>query len=62
MREHQFDLKSIDLNEKNLSEQDAVVIATAHDGFDFEFIKTHANLIIDTRGVYRDYNPKIIKA
>jgi UDP-N-acetyl-D-glucosamine dehydrogenase len=62
MREHAFDLKSIELSEKNLAEQDAVIIATAHDGFDFNFIKTHANLIIDTRGVYRENDPKIIKA
>ena len=62
MREYHFDLQSIPLTEENLAEQDAVVITTAHDLFDFDFIKQHANLIIDTRGVYRLSNPNIIKA
>ncbi|HSW70442.1 MAG TPA: nucleotide sugar dehydrogenase [Gammaproteobacteria bacterium] len=62
MREHFFDLKSLALTENNLAEQDAVVITTAHDLFDFNFIKTHAKLIIDTRGVYQTTDPKVVKA
>ena len=62
MREHHYDLRSIDLTAETLSEHDAVVIATAHDAFDFDLIKAHANLIIDTRGVYRESDPKIIRA
>jgi len=62
MREHHFDLTSTPLTEKILAEQDAVVITTAHDLFDFDLIKQHARLIIDTRGVYSTADPKIIKA
>jgi UDP-N-acetyl-D-glucosamine dehydrogenase len=62
MREHHFNLKSIALTEQTLAEYDAIVLATAHDLFDFDFIKNHANLIIDTRGVYHLRDPKIIKA
>lgn len=62
MREHHYDLRSVNLTEEILSEHDAVIITTAHDLFDFDFIKLHANLIIDTRGVYRHPDPKIIKA
>lgn len=62
MREHFFDLKSLSLTEQTLAEQDAVVITTAHDLFDFNFIKAHAKLIIDTRGVYTASDPKVIKA
>lgn len=62
MREHHFNLESLILTEDTLEEQDAVVITTAHDVFDFDFIKKHAKLIIDTRGVYRHSDPKIIKA
>ena len=62
MREHHFDLKSLDLTAETLAMQDAVVITTAHDKFDFEFIRTHANLIIDTRGVYRDVYDNVIRA
>jgi len=62
MREHHFDLTSTPITKENLAEQDAVIIATAHDAFDFEFIKQHAQLIVDTRGVYRTPHEKIIKA
>lgn len=62
MREHHYDLKSLELTAETLAEQDAVIITTAHDAFDFEFIKTHANMIVDTRGVYRKSDPKVIKA
>ncbi len=62
MRDHHFDLQSTPLTEEILTEQDAVVITTAHDLFDYNFIQAHAKLIIDTRGVYRHPNSKIIKA
>ena len=50
------DLTSLDLNNF-----DAVIIATDHDSFDYELIKTNSNLIIDTRGRF-DINEKIIRA
>lgn len=62
MRDHSFALSSLALTEQTLADQDAVVITTAHDLFDFNFIKTHAKLIIDTRGVYSASDPKIVKA
>ena len=62
MRDHHYELCSTPLTAETLAEQDAIVITTAHDLFDFDFIKSHAKLIIDTRGVYHNYDPKIIKA
>ncbi len=62
MRDHSFELTSQQLTKEVLAQQDAVVITTAHDSFDYDFIKSHANLIVDTRGVYRDYHPNVIKA
>ncbi len=62
MRDYHFDLESLPLSAEMLAEQDAVIIATAHDLFDYEFIKKHANLIIDTRGVYSEKDPKVIRA
>lgn len=62
MRDHHFDLQSIPITEETLAEQDAVVITTAHDLFDYNFIKTHAKLIIDTRGVYNTSDLKVVKA
>lgn len=62
MREHSFDLKSLPLTAENLAAQDAVVITTAHDLFDYDFIKKHANLIVDTRGVYRTSHANVVRA
>ncbi len=62
MREHYFDLKSIELTEENLTSFDCVVLATDHDAFDYDMIKQHAQLIVDTRGKYREPCSHIIKA
>jgi len=62
MREHKFDLSSTTLSPEKLAEFDAVVLATDHAKFDYDMIFKHAALIIDSRGVYRDHAPHIIKA
>jgi UDP-N-acetyl-D-glucosamine dehydrogenase len=62
MREHSFDLKSLPLSSGLLAGFDCVVIATNHDAFDYEIIKRHARLIVDTRGVYLDPAPNLVKA
>ena len=62
MREYHFDLTSTALDAKNLAGFDCVLLATNHDSFDYALIKAHAKLIVDTRGVYRDSAPTIVKA
>ena len=62
MREHQFDLKSVTLTPQTLASYDCIVLATNHDSFDYSLIKQHARLIIDTRGVYLEPAPNIVKA
>lgn len=62
MREHHFTLSSEALTAENLARFDAVVLATDHDQFDYELIKQHAKLIVDSRGKYRAPAPHIIKA
>jgi UDP-N-acetyl-D-glucosamine dehydrogenase len=62
MREHHFDLKSVPLTAQSLAAYDCVLLTTAHDQFDFDFIKQYARLIVDTRGVYREAASHIIKA
>lgn len=62
MREHHFDLQSVPLTPENLAAFDCVVLATDHDHFDYEVIKTHAQLIIDSRGRYLEPDTKVIKA
>lgn len=62
MREHSFNLTSVEINADSLAEVDAVVLATDHERFDYDLIKQHAKLIIDSRGVYREPAEHIIKA
>lgn len=62
MREHKFDLKSIDLNAENLKKFDVVVLTTDHDKFDYEMIFKYANFIVDTRGKFKERSEKIYKA
>ncbi|WP_454910993.1 UDP-N-acetyl-D-glucosamine 6-dehydrogenase [Stutzerimonas chloritidismutans] len=62
MREHHFELSSEALTAENLASFDAVILATDHDKFDYELIKQHAKLIVDSRGKYRAPAPHIIKA
>lgn len=62
MREHHFTLSSEVLTSENLASFDAVVLATDHDKFDYELIKSSARLIVDSRGKYRTATPHIIKA
>lgn len=62
MREHHFELSSEPLTANNIASFDAVVLATDHDRFDYDFIMQHARLIIDSRGKYRAPAANIIKA
>ena len=43
------ELESEPLTESFLASQDCVLIATAHDTFDYDFIVRHAQLVVDTR-------------
>ena len=62
MREHCFDLSSVEFNSETLQGYDCVIIATNHDRFDYELIQQNAKLLIDTRGVYAMPANNIIKA
>lgn len=62
MRAHNFDLSSTPISAEILAGFDAVVLTTNHDGFDYDLIKQHAKLIVDTRGVYREPAAHIIRA
>jgi UDP-N-acetyl-D-glucosamine dehydrogenase len=62
MREHHFDLSSVCLNAETMAEYDCVLIATNHDAFDYDLIRSHCKLIVDTRGVYRGVFENVVKA
>ncbi|KQV19505.1 UDP-N-acetyl-D-glucosamine dehydrogenase [Rhizobium sp. Root1203] len=62
MREHHFDLKSVDLTPETLVRYDCVLIATDHDRFDYELIKAHSKMIVDSRGKFLEPAEHIVKA
>ena len=62
VRKYNFELVSVRLTPEVLASYDAVVLATAHDSFDYAMIAEHSQLIIDTRGHYKHTSPSIIKA
>ena len=63
MRDHRhFDLASVTLDADTLASSDVVLLATDHDGFNYDLIANKSLLIVDTRGRYRTPRPNIIKA
>lgn len=62
MRKYRFDLSSIPLDPDTLSSYDCAVIATDHDAFEYEFIKRHSRLIVDTRGVFLEPAAHVFRA
>ncbi len=59
------DMSSCPLTPQYLSAQDAVLIATDHTAYDYEFIVRHARLVIDTRNATKKVSEgreKIVKA
>jgi UDP-N-acetyl-D-glucosamine dehydrogenase len=66
MRRYDFSaLKSEPLTADFLTQQDCVVVATAHSSYDFDFIVQHAGLVVDTRNATRNVRQgreKIVKA
>ncbi len=62
MRAHYFNLRSTELLPETTKQHDCLILATNHDAFDYEVIKNHAQLIVDTRGRYREPFSHIVKA
>jgi UDP-N-acetyl-D-glucosamine dehydrogenase len=55
MREHHFDLSSVTLTPEMISRFDCIILTTQHQLFDYQMIAEHAQLIIDTRGAFRQF-------
>lgn len=62
LKEYNYQLESRSISEEMISEYDAVVLATDHNDFDYELILNASQLVVDTRGRYRQTNIKIVKA
>ena len=59
---HLEHLPSHALDASTVAAADAVLIVTAHKAVDYELVARHAQLIVDTRGVYRETQPNLVKA
>jgi UDP-N-acetyl-D-glucosamine dehydrogenase len=55
-------MSSRPLTKELLESQDAVLIVTDHTAVDYPLVARHAPLVIDTRGVYRESVPNVVKA
>jgi UDP-N-acetyl-D-glucosamine dehydrogenase len=62
MRDHWFDLSSTRLTPETVAAQDAVLLATDHDAFDYGLVRKHGKVIVDARGVYRNSAPNVVRA
>ncbi len=55
-------MTSVPLTEAALAATDAVVVVTDHAAVDYALVARAAPLVVDTRGVYREARPNVIKA
>jgi UDP-N-acetyl-D-glucosamine dehydrogenase len=62
MREHKFDLSSIELTPATLAKFDCVILATDHDDFNYDMILRDSKLLVDTRGKYRTPATNVVRA
>lgn len=61
-RQHHFALESVPLTHESIASYDLLLLATNHSAFDYELIQKHAKLIVDTRGVYLNHLPNIVRS
>jgi UDP-N-acetyl-D-glucosamine dehydrogenase len=62
LRQHAFELRSLDLTAQLIAAFDVVLLATDHDLFDYDLIRKHAAVVVDTRGKYRQKFDGLVKA
>lgn len=64
-RKYKFEMKSVKLDKKTLEKYDLAILSTDHSNFDYKLIAEHANIILDTRNVFKKngiLDKKIYKA
>ena len=62
MRDHSFDLSSIEPTPENIASYDLLLLVTDHAQFDYSLFQQYAQLIIDTRGVYLEFYANVVRA
>jgi UDP-N-acetyl-D-glucosamine dehydrogenase len=58
----ELNMKSVKLDEAALKRYDAVIIATAHTAYDYNWIVKHSHLVIDTRNAVKRKWKNVVKA
>jgi UDP-N-acetyl-D-glucosamine dehydrogenase len=61
-RSYSLTMTSLPITPENLTNQDAILLATDHDEFDYKMISENARLIVDTRGRYPFGASNVVKA
>ncbi len=62
IRNFEFELQSVMLDKDSLKSFDCILLATDHDGFDYELIVNNTDLLVDTRGRYDETLPNVVKS
>jgi len=62
VRKYDLHMESVNLDAKTIASQDALLLATDHDDFDYGQLAAHADLLVDTRGRYPAGTPNVVKA
>lgn len=62
MRQHRLAMRSRGLSPKLLRRMDCVIVATAHSRYNPKEILKNSRLIVDTRGLFTEKSPKIVRA
>ncbi|BFM06256.1 nucleotide sugar dehydrogenase [Halioxenophilus aromaticivorans] len=60
MRDHRFELSSVELTAESVGGFDGVLLTTDHDKFDYPLVESASDILIDTRNRYQN-SAKIIK-
>ena len=61
-RHYDFQISSVSLTPEHIAIYDCIIIVTDHSSYDYELLRKHAKLIVDTRGVYREPSQNVLKA
>ncbi len=51
-RRYQYDMESVELNKKNLSKYDLILLSTDHSEYNYKFISASSKLVLDTRNAF----------
>lgn len=51
-RKYNYDMKSVEVNKKNLAKYDLIILSTDHSNYNYKFITENSELILDTRNAF----------